>query len=359
MNGRWQRRATGIALTGLAGCAVAVFAERAELAEAWLSAWFVVWELALGSLAMLMLHPLTGGRWGEALQPALRTGALLLPAAAIMFLPLFAGLDHLYTWLPALEGDGPAVTGWYLNEAFFVARIALYLVLWPLLAVWLARADGPAPRQGVASAVLVLYALTVTTSSIDFVMALTPHWSSTIFGMLLGTTAMLAGLNLALLRFTLIEGGARIAPEQLHDVAGLLFMLVLLWAYLAFMQMLTVWVADLPREIRWYLPRRGLAGGAVALLVTMLNFVVPFVVLLSSRAKRSVRALGRLSVVLLTGQILYAWWLVIPSVRGGIEPDWVDPFALAALLGLGAMFYRIGDGRSRAGSRAAQGAGHG
>lgn len=77
--------------------------------------------LPLGSLALLMIHRLTGGGWGVFIRPVLETSAGTLPVNAVLFLPLAFGLAHLYAWarpdwtVPATPG-GQAV---YLQPGFF------------------------------------------------------------------------------------------------------------------------------------------------------------------------------------------------------------------------------------------------
>ena len=70
---------------------------------------------------------------------------------------------------------------------------------------------------------------------------------------------------------------------------------------------------------------------------------LPFLVLLSRRAKRAPRSLGLLAVLLLVAHLVDAFWLVAPNFRPqGIALAWTDGPAIAALGGIWlAVFLRV------------------
>lgn len=74
------------------------------LARGWLVAWLVWSAVPVGSLVLMLIHGVTGGRWGEALAPALRPAAALVPLAGLAFLGVALGLPALYPW--AAEAGG-------------------------------------------------------------------------------------------------------------------------------------------------------------------------------------------------------------------------------------------------------------
>jgi hypothetical protein len=111
---------------------------------------------------------------------------------------------------------------------------------------------------------------------------------------------------------------------------------VLTWAYLAYVQFLIIWAADLPREISWYLRRDTPGWRAVAWTLFAVHFAAPLLILLSRKAKEAPRLMGALAALLLAVHLLDCWWLVLPSV-GGLGAAWPGLAALpvfaAVLLG--------------------------
>jgi len=76
-----------------------------------------------------------------------------------------------------------------------------------------------------------------------------------------------------------------------------------------------IWYGNMPEE-SFYLYDR-LVGGwlGVSVALALVRFVVPFLVLLSRRAKMDRRILGSVSIIVLTGQLLDLYWLIMPAYR--------------------------------------------
>ena len=70
---------------------------RAFLA-AYLAAWWFWIGIAMGGLANVWLHNLTGGKWGEAVRGPLLAMTRHLGIAALLFAPILAGMHELYPW---------------------------------------------------------------------------------------------------------------------------------------------------------------------------------------------------------------------------------------------------------------------
>jgi hypothetical protein len=266
--------------------------------------WFVIGAL-LGGLANVWLHQLTGGAWGETIRPPLLRAARWLPLACLLFLPVLAGMHWLYPWASgqALEPDTP-FRRWWFAPGLFVARSAAYLALWSFLA-WI---ETRARRRsaGRAAVCLLVYGISVSLAATDWIMSLQPAWYSSVFGWLAATGQMLTGLALAVL---LIDREA--ARKRLPDLGNLLMMYVLTWAYLAYVQFLVIWAADLPRDTPgWH---------AVAWGLLALHGAGPVAILLSRKAKRAPRLMGVLAAVLLAAHLLDCWWLVLPSIGRGVH----------------------------------------
>src|SRR6185312_1398374 len=140
------------------------------------------------------------------------------------------------------------------------------------------------------------------------------------------------------------------APRLLQDLGNLLLMFVLGWSYLAFMQYLTIWIADLPAENVWYIPRTLTSWRWLAWFLIAFHFLVPFVTLLFLRAKRSRAWLGAIAGMLLAANLADAWWLVAPNFHpAGVAVHWTD---LCAPVGIGGLWLCVYLGQLRAERRA-------
>ena len=302
--------------------------------------------LSLGALANLMLHEVTGGRWGVALQHPWTAAARLIPLNVVLFIPLLLGLAQIYPWVD----HGLASNAWWLNKPFFLVRAALYFAVWSVLAWrWLAIAKRspelrpPALRRWSAIG-LIVYGLTISLAAVDWIMSLMPQWYSTGFGLLIGTSQMLSAMALGVAACARREDST--APSTFLDFGNLLLTYVMTWAYLAFTQYLIIWAEDLPHEIAWYLPRVQTSWRWLTLSVVALQFALPFVVLLSRSIKRNRRPLGGLAVLLLVAQLLFSFYLVFPAVKpAGFDVSWSNALVSIAVVALWLIAWRHNLGR--------------
>ena len=350
---RWQWLALVIGVLALIACLLlGLFRDPQQTLLSYLFAFFFFTGLSVGSLALLMVHTLTGGAWGWYIRAPLLAAARALPLMAVAVIPILVCLHTLYIWSqPAALAHDPLLReqSWYLATTFFVIRSAAYFALWiGWLVVFTRSLDDPLRAPRWAASGLVVYALTSLTASVDWVVSLTPHWHSSTFGMMVGTGWILAAMALAIAVATRAHDPDDTATSALHDLGGLLMALVLAWSYLAFMQYLTIWIADLPDETAWYIPRTLTSWRWLAWFLIAFHFLIPFVLLLSRGAKRRRLWMRNVAVTLVIANLADAFWLVVPSFRAhGFALRWSDLFAP---LGLGALWGCAYVGQLRAAS---------
>ncbi len=355
-----RRLGAACLIAALAGVLLLIVAGRSG--QPWLPSYLFVWlfvlGLSLGSLAWVAVHNLTGGDWGQAARPFFQAALRLFPLCALLALPLLFAPAELLPWMRMRAGapDSGFVAGqhWYLNPAFFYARAIIYFAVWLGLARLL-RSDAMAPHlagrrdaslQTLSAVGFILYAITTTFAAIDWMMSLTPSWHSTVFGLLIGTGQALSALAGAILCAKALAGDvdARLR-RRFHDLGNLALVLVLVWAYLALMQYLIVWIEDLPDEIPWYLLRSRTSWSTLTSFVVIAHFVLPFMFLLSRGAKRAPAVLAAVAALVLLACLADSFWLVVPIFRPhGFELQWSDLGALLAVGGLwlGCLIFVIG-----------------
>ncbi len=357
---RGQIRAAIVGGVGLVALAAGAVASPEQFFRSYLPAYVFVFGLALGSLALLMLQHMTGGAWGLMIRRLLEAGSRTLPLVAVLFVPIAFGLRHLYIWSVAATVAADAVLqqkSAYLNTGFFLARAAFYFLIWIAFAYFLARWSGEQDRRPaggddrrfrlLSGPGLVVYGLSVTFASVDWIMSLDPHWFSTIFGMLVMVGQALAALAFSVALLALMSGdepfAGRVNQAHFHDLGKLMFALVLLWAYLSFSQFLIVWSGNLPEEIPWFIER--LHGGWqwVALALLAGHFALPFLLLLSRDLKKKRGVLVAVATGILAMRFVDTYWLIAPAFpHEGFAIHWMDLAALAALGGIWlAVFFRM------------------
>ena len=314
---------------GLVGSALGAAVQPDAFAFAWLAALTTWLRWPLGCLALLLIHALTGGRWGLALRRFLVLGVRALPLLLPAIIPILFVIPRLYPWArPGVAAQ--LVNGFYLNPSFAALRWVFYLVVWFGLAALMApRLRRDEPMGGLAAPGLILLGLTVNFAAIDAILSLDPHFNSSAFGMISAAESGLFALSVTILA-TLLGGPVPVGERE--DSAKLLQSLLILWAYLDFMQLLIVWQSDLPKEASWYLARSSGVWGVLAGVTAIAHFLLPFLGLLGRSLRRSQRVLIAISGLLVIMAIIRGWWLVLPAHQDGI--GWIDVSTVVAFGGI-------------------------
>jgi hypothetical protein len=336
----------------LAICLAAGLADKAEFFRSYLVAYLFWIGITLGCLALLMTQHLTGGRWALVIRRILEAGSRTLPLMAIAALPLLAGMRALYSWSRAGETDPVLLAKHvYLNPEFFIVRMILYFGVWLTLSHFLNKwsrmedAGGGGLSlwmrvEGLSGIGLVLYGLTVTFAGVDWIMSLEPRWSSTIYGLIYMVGQALTALAFSITILIWLSDRKPLSEflraAQFQDLGSFLLTFVMLWAYLEFSQYLIIWGGNLSEEIPWYIRRMQGVWGHVGLLVVLLNFALPFFLLLFRRLKRRPHSLLLVALLVLAMRLVDTYWMVLPAFGGGnARLTWMN---VALPLGLGSIW---------------------
>ncbi len=353
---RLQRRALIVGVVGLALCLLGAPANPQQFFQSYLQA-FLFWiGISLGCLAIVMMHHLVGGTWGIPVRRLLEAGTRTLPLMAVLFVPVLVGLRSLYVWArPQEVAADPLLQqkSLYLNVPSFWIRAIVYFAIWIIVAhflsKWSLEQDRTADRtltrrlRMLSGPGIVLYGLTVTFSAIDWAMSLEPEWHSTIYGMI-----FMAGQGLQAIAFAIIvsyilarQGPlADVAlPPRFHDLGNLTFTFLMLWTYMAFSQYLIIWAENLTDEVPWYLHRIHGGWQGIALAMIVLQFGLPFMLLLSRVIKRSARVLSLVAALILCMQLVDFFWLVAPTFHPSVlSLHWMD---VVAPIGIGGIWIAV------------------
>jgi len=347
-----QRRALTIGAAAGVVSLVGLFVNLDQFLQSYLMAFMFCLGITLGCMALGMVHQLSGGAWGVVLRRPIGAASRVLPILTVLFLPIVLGRHHLYIWTHAdvvAHDESLQHKALYLNTPFWLIRAAFYFLVWNTLAFFLNRWSLEQDRTGdpwiarrmqrMSGGGLVLYGVTITFASFDWLMSLEPHWFSTIYGMIIIAGQGLAALAFLLVVIVWLRGrpplDAIIADDHLHDVSNLTLAFVMLWAYFSFSQYLIIWAGNLPLEIGWYQHRLAGSWRAVGILLMLFHFALPFVLLLSRVVKRSGRLIARVAIGILIVRVVELFWLIAPEFHwDGVVVSWLDLVLPVAMFGL-------------------------
>jgi hypothetical protein len=337
---------------GLLGWVIGVCVEPRQALFSLLIAYAYLSSLLVSALILLMAVHAARAEWPVAIRRLIESVTASMPLLVVFFIPLAMGVYRIYVWDGAEPASGvlqEAIRkkGVYFAVPFFLGRAALYLGSWVVLGhflrAWSLRQDKDGdPRwndhQWALSGVgLVIAALTVTFAAIDWFMSLTPDWQSSVYGVYFFAGGFLANFSLlvVLMRLGQRTGalGGVVGRGHYLSVGKFMLAFTIFWAYTAYSQFFIIWIADIPAEASWWVPRIG--GWAwVSLVLLFSQFIIPFSALLSRGLKLNAPLLSGLAVWILVAHYVDMYWLIAPALhKREPHPSWLDPVALLLVLG--------------------------
>jgi hypothetical protein len=239
-------------------------------------------------------------------------------------------------------------TAWLNPQRFIIFAVAYFLIwclwAWRLRVLSLKFYEDRAPetdlrRRKWAATGLLMIVLTISFSSIDWMMSLEPKWTSTMYPLIIligcGLSAFVfVTFFLSRLAVTPAMRGI-LKPSHLRDLGNLMLAFVMLYAYMTFSEFLLIWYANLKEEIPHYLVRSHGVWGVFASLIVIFHFFLPFFLLLIRSIKDNARTIGVVAVIILVMRYIAIYWLVAPSWYGEhFHYHWINFTTLVAIGGI-------------------------
>ncbi len=318
-----SRRPLRVGAAALVALAVWGFAEPRAVLHGWLIAFAFVGGVPLGAVALLMIHRLTGGRWGEAARPPLAAAAAVLPSLAAFVLPLLLASRVVYPWAEDPARAGPGVATLYLDPLLVGCRSLVGIGMLGI-AAW--RLVGGRLGTLGAGLGLVAYAVFMNAASYDWLLSIAPRFTSSAFGAQIIVAQLLSALCFAVLTLR-----ASADDPVWPDLGALILAVALGEAYLVLMSFIVHWYGNLPDQAEWYLERTRGGWAWLAAAGVAAGAVAPIAALLFERVRTEPALLRPVAALLLAWCLSEDVWLVAPATE-----SLAAVAALLAVIGLGA-----------------------
>ena len=335
---------TGVILA-IAGMAL----NQSAIIPAYLVGAMYVVGISVTALFFSALQFLVRAGWSASLRRIPEMMGWFAQFSIVILLPILLFRNTFFHGIEDIPSKAP-----YTNTPFFIVRVIGYCLFW----FWMHRyivgnsikqddaSDyAPTVKNYKRSALFVLgYALTITFAAFDLMMALEPHWFSTIFGLYYFAGNFVATLSvLALLVMSVMNTGELkgfINKEHMHDLGKLMFAFTIFWTYIHFSQYFLIWYSNLPEETFYYIDRTKDGWEIMGWSSLVLHFIVPFALLLRQDVKRNQLVMKAAACVLLFAHFIDLSWIIIPGYRHHGIPHF-DVFALIAAGGMVLLFMGI------------------
>jgi len=296
--------------------------------------------IALGALTFYALQYVSQSGWSPLLFRVMEAVSSYLPIGSIIMFVLLVlsvlQVNHIFHWMspelfdPESASYDSLIAGkqGYLNTPFFLIRAAFYLLGWNLYYYYsrkysLAHDDADdntwfRKNFKLAAGFLVFFIVTESMMSWDWLMGFDPHWFSTLYGWYIFAGMITTGIiAITLLTIFLKNRGylENVNDSHIHDLAKYIFAFSIFWTYLWFSQFMLIWYSNIPEEVTYFVARindyKLPFFGMVAV-----NFLVPLLLLMNSEYKRRNWLVSLTGVIVLLGQYVNVYVLVMPGTVG-------------------------------------------
>jgi hypothetical protein len=331
--------------------------------------------IALIGVFFLSFNYVAYAGWSALIKRVPEAFGYYLPVFAILTLLLIAVFGHdIFHWMdPSLtDPNSPHFDEiinsktWWLSTVSFWIRIIIYFTLWILFWYVLRSKSLQEDIQGGvtfydrsivwAAGFLVVFGVTSSTSAWDLVMSMDPHFFSTMFGWYVFASWLVSGVAMiTIIVITLKENGylKMVNENHLHDLGTFMFAFSIFWTYVWFEQFLLIYYANIPEESYYFIER--LLNGTYRpffFLTFFINFIFPFIVLMTRNAKRQMIILKIVAIFLLVGHWLDFFMMMTPPMLhndGGFDYKFFFLEVGITMVFLGIFLYAVLTGLSKAG----------
>lgn len=302
--------------------------------------------IAVAGIFFFAIQYLAMAGWSVAFLRIMRSLGNFLPLAFILMLGGFFLASHdLFHWshhsvydptssdfdaiINAKKGffffpvsDHPTV------PVFYIVRMVIFLGVWVLFWSIFGKESAAEDLEGdstkryrrlvkFSAAFIVFFGVSSSMSAWDWVMSIDTHWFSTMFGWYVFASWFVAALAGMTLIATILKemGYLKIVNENhLHDLGKFVFAFSVFWTYIWFSQFLLIYYANIPEETVYFLERLSSDYYSKFIFINLfLNFLFPFLALMTRDAKRKTMMLKIVCSVVLVGHWLDFYLMVTPG----------------------------------------------
>ncbi len=352
----WRARALMVAAIAAIAAVILAFLGQAKdqlgwdhVARAWVLGMLLTFGWTVGGLALLMVQYCSGGKWGLILRRPLEAATRTLPLIFGYWVVSALFMKRLYLWAQYTNPNdtAAALKQGLINEAqahcldfkrpmlnptTYIVVMLLCFAIWALY-TWRLNALGlkrdtesldTTPYwikklENVSGPGVVVYALTMTTAVIYWVMSMDVTWFSSVYGLLFLVGQGYSVLALSILTSISLSKGEPfktiLRTTEQHDLGKFTFAFVMLNIYLGFCQFLIIWSGNLPEEIPWYLDRIRGHWGIIITLDFIFHWLIPFSLLLSRDIKRNKKRMVRVCQWIIFAKAVDLFWLIEPNFK--------------------------------------------
>jgi len=258
-------------------------------------------------------------------------------------------LHYLYPWTHPDAANNELIRhkSPYLNIPFFFIRIVLFFSIWILLTRQIRKASLTEDETGglgyfnkiewLSKVFIFVLAVTFSLMAFDLLMSIDVKWFSTIYALKNFIASFQHGAAAVFVIVFLLNRKGYfefLNVSHVHDFARYLFITSIFYGYFWFSQFMLVWYGNLPEETIYYAKRWTTEWQPYWASDIILNWVVPFFVLLPVFTSRNKWIVFVVALLLIAGLWMDLYVEIFPGSVGHSHPGFIEIGSFIGFAGL-------------------------
>ncbi len=258
--------------------------------------------LSLSGMILAAIHFLSGASWSERLLPY-----LMKPGRILVYLPVFFIILIAFFRIHDQQNLESGIQKVYFNSWFLMGRTLLIIFFLHFFSVHVHDCyckKNLKKVKNLSAVFLFILPFIFIIFTLDWLSGKIPGWINSANSIYYLSGLLSGGLALALLLFFNKKKSASEEDPGFNYHAGrYLTAFISLWAYTWFCRLLITWYAGIPAEAEFFGIIKSWPGYFLFFLNPVLNFIVPFFLLLSKKTKEKKSILYISSILVLAGRL--------------------------------------------------------
>jgi len=311
---------------------------------------FYFFSLAIGAAFFLALQSITHSGWSAGFRRIPEAMMMYIPIAGILMILLYFGMHYLYLWSQPAAVSGNEILrhkATYLNIPFFFLRLLIFFSIWTVLIRLIRKASLNEDKIGGLenfvriekySGIFIFFlAVSFSLVGFDLIMSIEAGWFSTIFALKNFIAAFLHGtvtIFIIVLFLNRREYFDFLNVSHIHDFARYIFIVSIFYGYFWFSQFMITWYSNIPEETIYYANRWTTEWQTFWALDIILNWVIPFFVLLPVVTSRNKWIVLTVAFILVVGQWVDLFVAIFPGTVGHSNIGFIEIGSFIGFAGL-------------------------
>ncbi len=287
-------------------------------------------SIAIGAAFFGAIQYITNSGWSAVFKRIPEAMSAYIPFAGVFFLIMYFGMHSIFEWTHEevilndhlIQHKAP-----YLNVPFFFMRVIVFFAAWTFFSKVLRKFSLKEDEVGglhyfekselYSKIFIFIIAITFSLFAIDMLLSLDPHWFSTLFAAKSFIAAFLHGSSIITLIVIILNRTGNfdiLNRSHLHDFTRYIFMTSIVWGYFNFSEFMLIWYGNIPEETVWFVERWQGAYKVLFFVNIILNWFIPFIVLMPRKTSRSKLTIFPVILILMIGQYTELYYIIWPNV---------------------------------------------